>query len=249
MEIDFSARPIIVLGVNHSGTRVVVDILAALGSDGGNFDNTWRENKFFLDIHRVLMGAYDDDNWTQKIFDLGYIAGLRPDEAKKQAIYKKLHDGLNGAYPHHASRPWHWKCPTSAFFIDFWLETYPEAFYVHIVREPLDVAQSLISRRQFYSIRMAQRFYDLMESELAKAAKARHYLKLNYETLSAELNSLIEFLPFLDSSRMEEARQLIREPRFHWKSGRSIKHNLWNLSTSLRVAMAKKLRGRKSSCA
>lgn len=249
MHTDFSERPIIVLGVNHSGTRVVVDILAALGSDGGDCDNTWKENKFFLNIHRALMGAHDGDDWTRKIFDLGYIAGLCPDDAKKQAIYKRLHDGLNGAYPQHASRPWHWKCPTSAFFVDFWLETYPEAFYVHIVRDPLDVAQSLISRRQFYSIRTAQRFYDLMESQLAKAAKARHYLKLNYETLPTELDSLVKFLPFLDASRTDEARQLIREPGFHWKSGRSVKHNLWNLFASLRVAVAKRLRGRKPSCA
>lgn len=244
MQNYFSHRPIIVLGVNHSGTRVVVDILTALGSDGGDCDNPWRENKFFLDIHRALMGARDGEDWTRKIFNLGYIAGLRPADATKLALHKKLYDGLSNAYPQHASRPWHWKCPTSALFIDFWLETYPEAFYVHIVRDSLDVAQSLISRRQFYTIRAARRFYDTMEAQLAKAESAHNYLKLSYETLPAQLDLLTKFLPFLDVSKVDEARRLIRESGPHWKSERSLRHNFWNMSASLRVAVAKKLRGR-----
>jgi hypothetical protein len=240
---DYSRRPIVVLGVNHSGTRVVVDILTALGSDSGNCDNQWRENTFFLDIHRELIGAANEQDWTGKIFDLGFVDGLAPDLEKRNAIRRKIHDGLKQAYPHHEAAPWHWKCPTSALFMDFWLETYPDAWYVHIVRDPLDVAQSLISRRQFYTISAARRFYDLMEARIARAAAARHYLQLRYESLPEQLDRLTEFLQFLDASGIDRARKLIREPRLAWKPGRSLKYNLWNFSTAARVSLAKTLRG------
>lgn len=243
--MDFSRKPIIVLGVNHSGTRAVVDILSVLGSDGGDCDNQWRENKFFLNIHNELLGAVDGLDWTKKIFGLKHISSVELSGAKKDAIQRTIEQGLSGAYSSYVTNPWHWKCPTSALFLDFWMEMYPNAYYVHIVRDPLDVAQSLISRRQFYTIRSARRFYDLMEERLAKAASAKHYLKLNYESLASEVPKLIEFMPFLEASRIDEAKRLVHEPAFHWKEGRSFKYNLWNMSAAIRVTLAKALRAGK----
>jgi hypothetical protein len=241
-QIDYSRSPIVVLGVNHSGTRVVVDILNVLGSDGGDCDNQWRENKFFLNVHNQLVDAVDGMDWTRKIFGLRRINSLELAEAKKKAIQRMIEQELPIAYPTYATKPWHWKCPTSALFLDFWLEFYADAYFVHIVRDPLDVAQSLISRRQFYTIRSARKFYDLMEERLAKASTAKNYIKLNYESLAFEVPKLIQFMPFLDASRIDDAKKLIREPTFHWKANRSLKHNLWNASAAIRVAVAKALR-------
>lgn len=239
---SFAQRPIIILGVNHSGTRVLVDILNILGSDGGDCNNTWRENKLFLTIHEELMDACDAAEWTKKIFDLNHIKQLNLDDAKKKAIQIKINAGVAQAYPAYTSRPWHWKCPTSALFLDFWMETYPEAYFVHIVRDPLDVAQSLISRRQFYTIKSAQKFCDLMEKQLSKAFSAKHYLKINYENLSNEVPNLIEFMPFLNADNITQAKTLIRKSCVKWRSNRTIKHNLWNLSAAMRVQLAKSLR-------
>lgn len=235
-------RPIIILGVNHSGTRVLVDMLSALGSDGGDFQNPWRENKFFLDIHNRLIGAVDGKDWTRKIFRTKELKSFALQAPQRQAILDRLKKELPSAYPAYKTRPWHWKCPTSALFIDFWLSTFPDAYYVHIVRDPLDVAQSLLSRRQFYTIRSAYQFYDLMEERLTKAAAASHYLKIRYENLIDEVPRLIEFMPFLDGAEIDNAKRLIHQPGFRWKPSRTLKHNLWNTSVAIRVRLAKAMR-------
>lgn len=240
--MDFSDRPIIVLGANHSGTRVLVEILSALGSDGGDYDNPWRENKFFLELHQKMVDMSSERDWSAKIFGLDFVNDITLEDGKKAAVRGLIQRDLGQAYPKHASRPWHWKCPTSALFMDFWLETYPEAYYIHISRDPLDVAQSLISRRQFYTLRSALKFHELMEEKLARAASARHYLKVEYERLGTELGKLVEFMPFLQSGGLARAGGLIHEPKLHWKHNRSLKHNLWNMATAARVSAAKTFR-------
>lgn len=241
-KMDFSDKPIIVLGANHSGTRVLVEILSALGSDGGDYDNQWRENKFFLTLHQQMVDMSSERDWSGKIFGLDFVKDIKLEEDKKAAVRELIRRDLGQAYPMHESRPWHWKCPTSALFMDFWLETYPDAYYIHISRDPLDVAQSLISRRQFYTVRSALKFHELMEAKLARAASAKHYLKVEYERLGPELSRLVEFMPFLDAGGLAEAGGLIYEPKLHWKHNRSLKFNLWNMATAARVAAAKTFR-------
>jgi len=241
-KMDFSDKPIIVLGANHSGTRVLVEILSALGSDGGDYDNQWRENKFFLKLHQQMVNMSSERDWSKKIFGLDFANDINLEEDKKAVVRELIRRDLGQAYLTHESRPWHWKCPTSALFVDFWLATYPEAYYIHISRDPFDVAQSLISRRQFYTVRSALKFHELMEVKLARAGSAKHYLKIEYEHLGAELKRLVEFMPFLDAGGLTEAGSLIYEPKLHWKHNRSLKYNLWTMATAARVSAAKTIR-------
>lgn len=242
--MTFDDKPIVVLGVNHAGTRVLVDILSALGSDGGSCRNEWRENQLFLDVHREMLGAKDRADWTTKLFDLKVAANTRGSAEHLRLAKEMLAARLDDAYPHRTHRPWHWKCPTSALYLDVWTTIFPDAYYIHIVRDALDVAQSLLARRQFYSIQSAVRFYELLEARIAEPCYKR-YLRLNYTDLGAGLEELMEFLPFLSGDALDAARGLIHAPRTGWKHGRSLRHNLWSMSAALRIALAKRVRARR----
>ena len=71
--MNYSKQPLIIEGVNHSGTRLFVDILSKLGSYSGDVKNHWRENKFFLGLHRNLIGKISDKGWTKTILDCDFI--------------------------------------------------------------------------------------------------------------------------------------------------------------------------------
>ena len=45
----------IVLGANHSGTRLVVQILKAVGNDAGSLDSAWHEEEGFLSRRKDLI--------------------------------------------------------------------------------------------------------------------------------------------------------------------------------------------------
>lgn len=74
--MNVSSKPIIIPGTNHSGTRVLVDIMSILGSDGGDYDNQWHENKFFLEIHRELLLGRPDISLGKRIFFWKYLKQL-----------------------------------------------------------------------------------------------------------------------------------------------------------------------------
>ena len=53
--MNYIDKPIIIKGVNHSGTSALVKILEILGSDSGAINNQWNENEFFLNLHKDLI--------------------------------------------------------------------------------------------------------------------------------------------------------------------------------------------------
>lgn len=241
--MNFTQKPVIILGTNHSGTRVLVKILSILGSDGGDYHNQWHENEFFLRIHRELLSGSPDISLGENIFSSQVFKGdpFIPEIGKK--IEKKIAEGLSKAYPLHEEKPWHWKCPSSALFINFWMKVYPEAYYVHIVRNPFDVAGSLMKRKQFLTIRSALKFYDAMEQRIARVNDGNHkYIRLKYETLDVELLRLLDFLPFLDESALCNAKSIIKRRGVNWNREYSFMRNLWIMSVALHINFAKIIR-------
>ncbi len=236
--MDYSQQPIIVLGVNHSGTRVLVDVLSMLGSDGGNCLNVWREDEFFLELHRELLGVTSQDEWTRKIFDIDTYYHHTPSQESENIVREKLASRLDESFPNFDSRPWHWKCPTSALFMDFWLEQYPDAYYVHVVRDPYEVAGSLLRRRQFPDIKTALRYHKTMDS-LILQRQFKNYLRVGYGQLKSEIENLLDFLPFLNAEKLPEAIDLIHGGAHIWKKGAPLRNNVNSLRVEILLRLAR----------
>ncbi len=236
--------PIIVLGANHSGTRVVVDILRACGSDGGRIDNEWLEDQTFLDIHRRLVERVSPKGWTGTVFDMEFVRDFRDDRRWVPDIRHWLEQSLADGFPDRVSRPWHWKSPTAVMFLPSWLEIYPDALYVHIERNPDEVARSLVRRRQFIGFGRARAFYVAMNRRILDGRPAmRRYLRLSYENLPSELPLLAEQAGLdLGPETLERVRGGIelRHP-MPWRAERSVAGNLWETLTHVRAAIRRLL--------
>ncbi|MEN3975904.1 sulfotransferase [Emcibacter sp. SYSU 3D8] len=231
--------PIIVLGANHAGTRLVVDVLRTLGSAAGRIDNEWLEDRTFLEVHRRLISHIAGKGWTRTIFDMGFVQGFHDDAHLVPDIRGWLAEGLPDSFPDR-SRPWHWKCPTAVMFLPSWLEIYPDALFVHIERQPVDVARSLVRRRQFLDFGRATAFYEAMNRRVLDARPAMtNYLHVSIESLADNLPSLAEMAGLSpDHTSLGKACASIRrQPRRGWQSDRSLLGNLWETTTNLRAAV------------
>jgi hypothetical protein len=205
----FERTPIIVLGVNHSGTRLVVEILSRLGSDGGACDNLWRENKLFLAIHRELIAKVSDRGWDATIFDWRFIAAYDDDGRYVDLVTRRLAADLPHSYNAFPCRPWHWKCPTSVLFLRTWQTLYPQAYYVHVVRDPYAVARSFLRRRQLANPADALRLGAVVNRRIEAHAFAR-YVKIQFEKIEQEIERLVTFLPLNPTgAQVEHAKEAV----------------------------------------
>ena len=215
--MDFQSKPIIIEGANHSGTRVLVEMLSILGSDGGDYNNPWKENKFFLDIHGELVKRISSRDWTHTIFDLSFVKMYQDDLSHKDYIQDLLKHELEKHYPAFRDSPWHWKCPSSALFERTWVHLFPEAYYLHIVRDPLQCAMSLYRRGEARSIKQGIEFCNAMNDRIMAVPK-KHYLRVRYENLSKGIEAIAHFLPFdIGKDKIESAKSVITRENMYWR--------------------------------
>jgi hypothetical protein len=236
-----ATSPIVVLGANHSGTRLLVDIVTALGSEPGDVDNPWRENTLFLELHRELIARVSSREWDRAIFDTRFLERMHDTGEAVPFMRRYLERNLEAAFPNRGSQAWHWKCPTAILFLPSWLEIYPDAYYVHLRRRDRDVAHSLLRRRTLHHPARALRFNRLMNEKVeARRGAMTRYLLIEYEELSHSLRQLAEFLPLerVGAADLERAASLIEYRRAPaWERHRSVRHNLWLLFCRLSVRL------------
>lgn len=231
--------PIVVLGANHAGTRLLVEILRILGSNAGRIDNEWLEDRTFLDIHRRLITRVTGKPWADSIFDMAFVEKHRDDASLVPEIREWLAGSLSESFPDRTS-PWHWKCPTAVMFLPSWVEIYPDALFVHIERDSAEVARSLVRRRQFMGLGRAAAFYETMNRRVLEARPAmRNYLRFSIETLADELPVLAGAagLDTADDTLARARRAIRHQPVRGWRSDRSVLGNLWEATTNARAAV------------
>jgi len=141
---DSPFPPAVVIGGMHrSGTSFVANLLGAAGLHlgdellGANFGNPRGhfEDLAFFDFHKRVLaanGLHEDGFTTREQLDVP--PALR-DEARA------LVEARRGA-----GRPWGWKEPRTALFLDLWAELLPEARFVFVFRRPWEVVDSLFRR-------------------------------------------------------------------------------------------------------
>lgn len=125
---DIDKSPIIVTGMWHSGTRMLVDILETAGVDFGRNKNALADStRDFLDLelnnlcHTLVLKRLNNFNPTKR-------------EKRQVAAILSRYFSFNGL--------WGFKIPTISYVMPYFIKLYPQCRIVAIVRDARDVALS-----------------------------------------------------------------------------------------------------------
>lgn len=137
-------RPILVLGIDRSGTSLVSEILYRWGAhpgnpqhlpdpDVGNPQGYW-EYEPMQDFVAELINATGRSVWDPEFRSLMKQQATDP-ELRRRALEL-------AAEMEHPDGPWFWKEPEFVFSLPFWTEVLPAPVYLITLRNPCDSAVS-----------------------------------------------------------------------------------------------------------
>jgi hypothetical protein len=158
VRIDCIHQPVILLGMHRSGTTMLAGLLAELGLFLGARLQDDHEAVYFLEANDRLLRNVNA-SWDNPSPFLHFLASP---QAVQLSVRCLRGDVLSGPvrrflglrryvkYRNVASidGPWGWKDPRNVFTLPLWLQLFPEARIVNIVRNGIDVAASLRAREQ-----------------------------------------------------------------------------------------------------
>ena len=147
--------PLIIIGMHRSGTSLLTRLLTDLGLfSGADWDRENAESIFFRDRNDAVLsdqGAswYQPDAIRQLLDNPGQIDSI----ASRLADHCRSHrfsryvgkrtqqkDAINGG--------WGWKDPRNTLTLPLWLHVFPQAKVLHVIRNGVDVSQSLVTRER-----------------------------------------------------------------------------------------------------
>jgi hypothetical protein len=156
MTLQAAMQPVILLGMHRSGTAMIARLLDELGLFQGSELQDDHESTWFLDINDILLervnAAWD---WPGPIrefladpaaFDLTARCLEADFSSKLTRQFLGMRRGLEFGSLLKFNRPWGWKDPRTIFTLPLWRRLFPEAKFVYIVRNGVDVAKSLRAR-------------------------------------------------------------------------------------------------------
>ena len=189
--IDSESHPIIVLGVERSGTSVVAEMLHKWGAYAGPSEKLHKADAHaprgyweYLPLWDLLaeLGEFDAGaTWWDSDFQRRM--------AKKAAdpVYRKKATELMAEM--HKGAPWFWKDPALSHFLPFWKQVWGKAIYIITIRNPLDTAISwqkfimpsnVKAHVSFIAMNLL-RWQHMMTLILQHAEDAQHRIFLGYE--------------------------------------------------------------------
>jgi hypothetical protein len=201
--------PVIVLGMHHSGTGILARIL----HENGVFmhaDMAHYESRFFsIEVNdRLLLGS--GDAWARTPIAPVKEIMLRVDDAKALIAAKGLRRYARAGYD--GGSPWGFKDPRVCVLLPLYMELYPEARLIHIVRTEDDVAASLARAKKSGAGRITDPEHwralrtQYVARALAYGRRHSHYHELQYEELCSDPEGtgrpLLAYLgiPFTDAT-------------------------------------------------
>ena len=206
--IDPKSHPIIVLGVERSGTSVVAEMLHKWGAYAGPLEKLHK-----ADTH-APRGYWEYEPLWDLLAELGdFDAGgtwwdsnfqRRMSEKAADPVYKqKATELMAGMYQ---GDPWFWKDPALSHFLPFWKQIWGDAVYIITVRNPLDTAASwqkfimppnVETRISFIPMNLL-RWQHMMVLILQHTEDVQHRLFLGYEDIICDprrqAEKLVDFL-------------------------------------------------------
>ena len=208
--VNPESHPIIVLGVERSGTSVVAEMVHRWGAYAGS-----SEKLHSADIH-APRGYWEFLPLWDLLAELGeFDAGATWwDRDFQQRVKKKATDPVlrkkatDLMAEMDKGDPWFWKDPALSHFLPFWKQIWGDAIYIITVRNPFDTAVSwqkfimppnLKARISFVAMNLL-RWQHIMTQILQHTEDAQHRLFLGYEDIMRQPHAQAERLAcFLNS--------------------------------------------------
>lgn len=170
------SSPIIVLGMHRSGTTMIVGVLESLGVFMGDDKEQNLESRFFIGLNDWMLtqgsSTWDRPLDLKHLFDDVRMRGLILEflqcvlRSPRSLRYSGFRTRLKVSDRHNS---WGWKDPRNTYTAEFWKEIYPSAKFILVEREGLDVAASLVKRRDNH-----------LESAVSKSKFAKYFYLLRY---------------------------------------------------------------------
>ncbi|MFN2283226.1 MAG: sulfotransferase [Anaerolineae bacterium] len=247
--------PVIIIGMHRSGTSLTVRLLRDLGISMGGIVLKNTEALNFQHLNRRIFAVAEGD-WST--VEPVMTAMRNPDfvtqqtAAMRRAVFAgKVRVGRDVglvSYIDHflwrrmyraGRRMWGWKDPRTTLTFPVWLRVFPQAKFVHVIRNGIDVAISLnrrtkVQQRSWWKRRMLEdyrpetlsfaqcfRLWELYLSfffEQQELIPSAQILELRYEALLSEpevqLRKLVDFLEYpVDATQITAVCTQIKQER------------------------------------
>src|SRR5437868_11985831 len=155
---DRHRPPVIITGAHRSGTTATAHALELVGLQIGQHLDSHRESRPLQKLHEDYLrrtgGAWHNPQpflkWIEsaegKKDCVSYLrSNIRRDFARIFG-YRSNPKGLWLRARLNFGRPWGWKEPRTTLFAPAWLEVFPEARIVHVIRDLLAAGESIRER-------------------------------------------------------------------------------------------------------
>ncbi|MEQ8908115.1 MAG: sulfotransferase [Vicingaceae bacterium] len=147
-------QPLIVVGMHRSGTTMLIKLIEQLGVFVGDKKRHNYEATFFQEINRWLLQQancfWDNPEHFQFVDEVYFREVERVLEKRLSSLalteYLGLSKTLQTKSLFKADFHWAWKDPANSITWPVWLDLFPNAKFIHIYRNPFDVALSLQQR-------------------------------------------------------------------------------------------------------
>jgi Sulfotransferase family len=215
---DKQRAPVLILGAHRSGTTATARALELLGLQIGQRLDSHREPRPLQRLHDEYLrraGA----SWHDPT---PFLERVRTSEGHRDCT-EYLKTNLHSEFAHifgyrnnppglwlrarlKFGAPWGWKEPRTTLFAECWLELFPGARIVHVVRDPLAAASSIRERElKFqasgdppsgnidnleYSVRLVQIYVEAGD----RLAKFERYRRVQFEELQRNPSGVLEGL-------------------------------------------------------
>lgn len=156
MQNKTGRAPILIIGMHRSGTSMIVRILEELGLFMGQDKDVNDEAWFFLRLNDWLLqlsgGSWDHPDAIKYL-----LANAEVVKLTETYIHRLMHSPrvinylgwmkyLRYRTPCNLDVPWGWKDPRTTYTLPIWLDLFPDAKVIHVYRNGVDVANSLMIR-------------------------------------------------------------------------------------------------------
>ena len=208
-------QPVIITGMHNSGTSILAKVI----HHGGVFlcpDMKHYENRFFslLVNDQLMMGG--EGNWAKlPLMSIDEVLHFEPTIAPFIKRYWML-DYLRCGYDGFSQ--WGVKDPRICVLLPLYLKIFPNAKYIHIRRNPKDVAASLSGKaKQGIGVIDNVDHWEALTNAytdrvLTHAPQIPNYFEIEYETFCRDTETVArELFNFLEIPMTAEAQRVLNE--------------------------------------